>query len=92
MEIEVGDKITIEGLNISPDGVMHFNKPKKTGREKEAPVLVVVSSSKFVEKSVSKVAIDYASRGEVSGFLDKCDRKVFLDEGLKGDQVSDEEG
>lgn len=57
MEIEVGDKITIEGLNISPDGAMHFNKPKKTGVKKEAPVLVVTHSTKFVEKSAFKAAI-----------------------------------
>jgi len=41
-EIKVGDKVTIEGLNISPDGKMHWNKKKKTGRKKPAPVLKVV--------------------------------------------------
>lgn len=36
-----GDKITIEGLNVTPDGYMYFNKPKKTGRKKPTTKLVV---------------------------------------------------
>lgn len=40
-EIKTGDKITIEGLNIAPDGNMYFNKPKKK-RRLPPPKLTVV--------------------------------------------------
>jgi len=40
-EIKLGDKITIEGMNIAPDGKMYFNKTKKL-RRKPMPVLTVV--------------------------------------------------
>lgn len=33
-EIKVGDKITIAGMNIAPDGKMYFDKPGKKERRR----------------------------------------------------------
>jgi len=39
-DIKTGDKITIEGLNVSPTGKMYFGKKKKTGRKKPDHILI----------------------------------------------------
>jgi len=44
-DIKVGDKITIEGLNILPDGSFRMGKKKKTGRKKQPAILTIKSSN-----------------------------------------------
>jgi len=39
-DIKTGDKIAIEGLNVSPTGKMYFGKKKKTGRKKPDHILI----------------------------------------------------
>lgn len=39
-DIKTGDKITIEGLSISPTGKMYFGKKKKTGIKKPDHILI----------------------------------------------------
>ena len=41
-DIKIGDKITIEGLNIDSKGEMHFNKPSKKRRRLPMPKLIVI--------------------------------------------------
>jgi hypothetical protein len=42
-DIKIGDKITIEGLNIDSKGEMHFNKPSKKRRRLPMAKLVKVN-------------------------------------------------
>jgi hypothetical protein len=49
-DIKVGDKITIEGLNIDSKGGMHFNKPSKKRRRLLRPVLIVTDKTRGIKK------------------------------------------
>jgi hypothetical protein len=49
-DIKVGDKITIEGLNIDSKGGIHFNKPSKKRRRLPMAVLIVTDKTQEVKQ------------------------------------------
>jgi hypothetical protein len=49
-DIKIGDKITIEGINIDSKGGMHFNKPSKKRRRLPRPVLIVTDKTQEVKQ------------------------------------------
>jgi hypothetical protein len=66
-DIKVGDKITIEGLNIDSKGGMHFNKPSKKRRRLPMEELVKVNYKGDLY-TIGETTIELESLGPCADF------------------------
>lgn len=65
MNIKKGDKVSIEGLNIAPDGKMYFNKLSKRKNKKPPQKLNVIDVISG-EPEIKPIASHYAIIKSVS--------------------------